>query len=215
MAESAAMDAGLLQNDLIAAINGTSVTTIQEVLTAIEPYEPGTTVTVDYIRNGQAAQVSATLKACANVAPNVNVFEHEIEIDGDSDHQDQRVIIIKKKKCESPKDAVTSDEEGSEEGTVTENVWIDQAGAQTLQLETLDIFPNPTDSKLTVQFKAPAGPLNVRIVDLNGKEIVNDERNDFNGDYQETFDLSNQAKGTFILMITQDGQVFTEKIILQ
>jgi hypothetical protein len=82
-------------------------------------------------------------------------------------------------------------------------------------VQSMDIFPNPTDGKLMLVFTAPVAPTIVKVVDISGKEVYAEELVDFDGKYNKEIDLSKGAKGTMILSIHQGDKVFSEKIILQ
>jgi len=176
---SGAADAGMLKEDVITSINGTTISTIDDVLEVLAPFESNEVISINYLRNGQASQVNATLKACGNVA--AEEIEEEIEW-----------------------------EEGEQESFISE-----EEQASDLDLELLDIFPNPTDSKLTIQFKADALPTTVKVVDVNGREVYEEVLNDFDGAYNKVVDLSKAPAGTLILSIQQGDKVFLEKLILQ
>jgi membrane-associated protease RseP (regulator of RpoE activity) len=63
IAESAADKAGLKRSDVIKAVNGTAVETVQELRDQIKDKNVGDTVTLSIERDGQAQDVSVTLEA--------------------------------------------------------------------------------------------------------------------------------------------------------
>lgn len=60
---SAAEEAGLLEGDVITAVNGTEVTSASEIADLIATLSVGDTVIVDYTRDGETASVELTLTA--------------------------------------------------------------------------------------------------------------------------------------------------------
>ncbi len=227
---SAAADAGLVKEDVITTINGTTVLTIQDLLDVLSPLEAGAVININYLRDGATLQTDATLKACSsNVTEEIEEeFEWEGEdgeimnISGDKiifiekeGGANERTIVIKKyKKGEGEiVEGFEIDEEIELDGD--EDVDFSNEKKQTLDLETIDIFPNPTEGKLTVQFTAPAVTTTVKIVDLSGREIYSETLNSFDGKYNKEIDLSEVAKGALILSIQQNDKVFSEKLILQ
>ncbi|HEX2302697.1 MAG TPA: trypsin-like peptidase domain-containing protein [Gaiella sp.] len=58
---SAAEDAGLAVGDVITSVDGTEVTTAQELQSAIDAKQPGDRVTIGYLRNGANRTVTVTL----------------------------------------------------------------------------------------------------------------------------------------------------------
>lgn len=205
--DSGAQAAGLLEEDIITAINGTAVAQTEDVINILADYEAGTSVSIDYLRGGSAAQTNAILGDCGGTM-NIEEIEKVIEIDEDMDIDGNvnKMVIIKKREGQ-PDEIIEwtgEDELGELPGTVN-----------TLDLETLDIFPNPTDGKIRIRFTAPAKPTTVRIVDMGGKEIYNKALNSFNGNYDEELDLAKAAKGVLILSVQQGEKTFSERLILQ
>jgi S1-C subfamily serine protease len=58
---SAAADAGLQAGDIITAVNGTSVTTVEDTASAIGALSVGDEVTIDFTRGGESMSATATL----------------------------------------------------------------------------------------------------------------------------------------------------------
>ena len=58
---SPAEDAGLAVDDVITSVDGTAVTTTQELQGAIDAKQPGDKIIVDYLRNGASRTVTVTL----------------------------------------------------------------------------------------------------------------------------------------------------------
>ncbi|MDX1942250.1 MAG: TonB family protein [Saprospiraceae bacterium] len=87
--------------------------------------------------------------------------------------------------------------------------------ANTLQLESFKVSPNPTNGSLNLYFKGEKKPTDVTIFDMSGKGIFSFQLKNFNGEYSDTFDLSEFNKGVLILQIRQGEKVFSEKIVLQ
>ncbi|MBK7873106.1 MAG: TonB family protein [Saprospiraceae bacterium] len=85
----------------------------------------------------------------------------------------------------------------------------------TLQLENFKVSPNPTNGLLNLYFKAEKKPTNIAVFDASGKGIFSFQLKNFNGEYSDTFDLSEFNKGILILQIRQGEKVFSEKIVLQ
>lgn len=84
----------------------------------------------------------------------------------------------------------------------------------TLQLEELNAYPNPTLGDLNVMFRGEAVPTTVTITDVNGKVVHNESMPSFDGYYNRDLDVSKGASGTLLLTIRQDGKVVTTPVIL-
>ncbi|MDQ3190238.1 MAG: T9SS type A sorting domain-containing protein, partial [Bacteroidota bacterium] len=80
---------------------------------------------------------------------------------------------------------------------------------------TLDVFPNPTSDVFTVKFDSDqSNNFNIRLVDMQGRVLENDNLNQFSGIYQKTFDIRNYASGVYTMQIVTDKGVITRRIVL-
>ena len=57
--------------------------------------------------------------------------------------------------------------------------------------------------------------LKVRILNLVGEELINEDLQQFIGEYTKQIDLSNNAKGIYFLEIETDNGVINKKLLLQ
>jgi len=72
---------------------------------------------------------------------------------------------------------------------------------------SLSLFPNPTDGQVTIAFDASAGSdAAIRIMDMQGRVVMVQQDQKVNGNYRESFDLSNLAKGVYMVEI-QSGDL--------
>jgi len=79
IADSAADKAGLKRSDVIKAVNGTAVETVQELRDQIKDKNVGDTITLSIERDGQAQDVSVTLEAQPEPLPVANPLLPELE----------------------------------------------------------------------------------------------------------------------------------------
>jgi len=91
---------------------------------------------------------------------------------------------------------------------------ITQPTNNTLKLEGLEAYPNPTFGDIKLNFKAEAKPTTVRVVDVTGRVIFNENLNNFDGVYNRDLDVSDGAAGVLTITISQDGKIFTKNVIL-
>ena len=108
---------------------------------------------------------------------------------------------------------VTVDTDVSEVGEREENANVTES--KDLTLNMVNIFPNPTNGVVQIQFKGEAVPTKVTVTDISGREVFKDETNNFDGNYNRQIDVSSAAKGTLLLTVSQGKKNFTEKIILE
>ncbi len=228
--DSGAEAAGLLKDDIITGISGTSVMTINDVLDVLKPYEGGETVLIAYLRNNQPAQTNATLKTCENKVKmkhfesfGDNDFEFKKEMnwvfesEEEGEHHTKRIIIIKKSRKTAPEVEeleivpVEDDDVAYTEDDPLKTVSVDQP----LELVDFSMYPNPTAGNLNVEFSGEAVPTSIKIIDITGKEVYNEEILNFNGTYKNEISLVNIAKGTLMLTVMQNDKVFAEKLVAQ
>ena len=86
--------------------------------------------------------------------------------------------------------------------------------SNTLELEELNAYPNPTYGDLNVKFKGDAAPTTVTITDINGKTIFNENVPNFDGNYDRQVDVSKGAPGTLMVSIRQGGKILTTPVVL-
>ncbi|MEP1035687.1 T9SS type A sorting domain-containing protein [Ekhidna sp.] len=90
------------------------------------------------------------------------------------------------------------------------------AESNVLELEELAFFPNPSpNGRFKVRFKVPEeGELNIKVSNLEGKEVFSRYFERFGGTYSEMIDLSGQKEGIYLLEIAQGKKRLTKKIVI-
>ncbi len=63
---SAAAESGLLNGDIIYQVDDKKISTMNDLIEAVQSHKPGDAVTVHYLRNGQKGQSTATLKSATS-----------------------------------------------------------------------------------------------------------------------------------------------------
>ena len=91
---------------------------------------------------------------------------------------------------------------------------IAQPTDNTLKVEGMEAYPNPTVGDLNLKFKAAAQPTTIRIMDVQGRVIYSEDLEHFDGNYSRELDVSNGVPGVLSISISQKGKVFTKNIIL-
>ena len=83
-------------------------------------------------------------------------------------------------------------------------------------INNLAIYPNPSRDIFSVSFKSEdIQNLEVRIVNIIGEVVYNEELQQFVGEYTKSIDLSAYTKGVYFLEITTNTGVVNRKLILQ
>lgn len=88
-----------------------------------------------------------------------------------------------------------------------------EANKNNLKLEELVIHPNPTKDVINISIKGEKGPLSISISDIEGKNILRKEVDEFDGAYQDQIDLHNFPKGPLVIQIEQNGKIHNEKVV--
>ncbi|MBL7964239.1 MAG: T9SS type A sorting domain-containing protein [Flavobacteriales bacterium] len=88
------------------------------------------------------------------------------------------------------------------------------AGIEDNVLETsLDIFPNPTNGLVTVQYQLPAGTrTRVEVYNLLGEQVLEREQSVGSGMQQQTIDLGNLTNGIYSFRIIAGDHSATRKV---
>ncbi len=186
--------AGLLEGDIIKAIDGVDVKTHMQIRRQRDTHGAGDEFTITYERDGIVRKVDAQFLAC--------------------DDKKDKVIILKKKQETEKQETEISPTPEPNLNTSPSLKQVKQEN-NTLRLKELQTFPNPTAGKLSLQFKAEAIPTVLRITDIMGREVFKQDLNNFDGTYNEELNLNEFASpGTLFINIIQKDKIFTEKIIL-
>ncbi|MBR9922463.1 MAG: PDZ domain-containing protein [Bacteroidetes bacterium] len=282
---SGAQEAGLLTGDVMTSINDFPLVRHSDLSKALAQHEPGESITVTYLRNGETMQTNVVLTQrgdyakmerdpcqvfigvslsrqravegkgirVSNVISGTSAETYGV-MDGDvivrlddvavntfdellierNKHQPgdwytltvlrnetEQDIDLQFTLCDEPKEEVEEIEDPIEE-EVNDDVDIedDILDVQEPQFDgTLDLvefkaFPNPTFGNLQVTFRADAVPTQIRITDIAGKVVFQDNVQQFDGFYNKEVNLSDVAPGTLILTVSQEGRVLSEKVVL-
>jgi hypothetical protein len=77
----------------------------------------------------------------------------------------------------------------------------------------LNVFPNPATNDLNVSFNA-TGNCSTSILDLQGRTVAS-QSSTASGSKNVTFNVSNLAKGSYIVTIETEGKTYTKNIVVQ
>ena len=80
---------------------------------------------------------------------------------------------------------------------------------------SLQVYPNPTNGQVNVSFDTESSDdATISVLDLSGKVIMNLTASDLNGKYDGTIDISNLARGTYLMKI-ESGDLTTQRRIIK
>ncbi|MCB0520912.1 MAG: PDZ domain-containing protein [Lewinellaceae bacterium] len=84
----------------------------------------------------------------------------------------------------------------------------------SLELEELAAYPNPTFGNLNVRFRGEAVPTTVTVTDITGKVVHQETIQNFDGMYNKLLDVSAGSPGNLVLSIRQDGKIISTPVVL-
>ena len=105
--------------------------------------------------------------------------------------------------------------------TVRDEGWsfdfhVDGVGFEETFVDNLAIYPNPTTGILNVKFDSEKqGNIQVKLISVSGQVILDEEMNAASGQYNYNLDISNQAKGIYLLSIISDNEKIDRKVVLK
>jgi membrane-associated protease RseP (regulator of RpoE activity) len=94
------------------------------------------------------------------------------------------------------------------------NINVNANASKELKLEVFSASPNPTQDMVNISFRGEAVPTSVSLYDLTGKVLFQQTLNDFNGEYNQRFDLNAYAKGIVVVQVLQGEKVFAKQIVV-
>lgn len=225
---SAAEKMGLKAGDRITAINGEAVADFDALAERIRAMEPGSEVKVTAQRDGRAQDFTGALgERKAHVymkgMDGMNGFHWNGMAPEDRDALRREMDELRREmdqlRREMGKDIrrevrvrVQARELSEEEKAVLRQKGV--AVDKQLQLGELSAFPNPSAGHYRLQFEVPErGDLMVDVHDAKGERVYQERIIGFKGRYERTLDLSDQATGSYYLVITQGGKTATVKLV--
>ena len=80
----------------------------------------------------------------------------------------------------------------------------------------LDIYPNPSRDIFNVTFTSEeVQNVTIKVVNMIGEQVFNEELTEFTGKYRKTIDMINQPKGVYFIEVMTPNGGINKKIVLQ
>ena len=83
------------------------------------------------------------------------------------------------------------------------------------ELVSLNVYPNPASTEVNVSFEAKNADYSVKLVDLQGRVIANQNLTNLNGTQVISIPTENVAKGSYIVSITSNGMTSTKSVVIK
>lgn len=89
-------------------------------------------------------------------------------------------------------------------------------GVETRELiSNFHLYPNPASDKLNIGFDVNTmQDVQIRMTSANGKTVYTKNENNFNGRFSSQIDVSNLAKGIYLLTISGDKGIYNRKVVI-
>lgn len=93
---------------------------------------------------------------------------------------------------------------------IEEAAGVISLGTQSLDSDSISIFPNPFKNKIFVNLASISNKVSVKVYDILGKEII---IKNFNNNKLIELPVQNLSKGLYFINIEADSETYTKKII--
>ncbi|MEO6189496.1 MAG: PDZ domain-containing protein [Saprospiraceae bacterium] len=202
---SGAEAAGLQEGDLIMSVNKHKITNINELLDQLSNFSPGDKVKLRVLRNGIVMKKTIELSSRIEVTQfksccykgQKECTKNSIDIEEEQKEAKKLTELKKFKKFNFDKQVETNDQESE----------------TNLNVSVISASPNPNQGKMTIKYSGDKAPFEVKVIDLNGKELFKDSINDESGEYNKEV-VIDKAIGTVIVHVNQGKKHSTAKIIM-
>jgi hypothetical protein len=78
------------------------------------------------------------------------------------------------------------------------------------------VIPNPSTGIFNLDIQGSKNvDINVRITDIEGKVVFQEQKKSVDQDYSKTIDLTDFPKGVYVIKVENEGQVITKKVVLR
>jgi len=88
-------------------------------------------------------------------------------------------------------------------------------GINELDLVALNVYPNPASDVVNVSFEATNADYTIKLIDLQGRVIANQNLTNLNGTQVISIPTENVAKGSYIVSITSNGLTSTKSVVIK
>ncbi|MCB9194452.1 MAG: PDZ domain-containing protein [Flavobacteriales bacterium] len=236
---SAAEEMGIKEGDRILSVNGDRVKDFDELAGRIREMEPGDEVTLAVQRDGKDLSLKGELgrrqgstwmlppnAPVAPVPPMAPMPDYP-GMSRDEREEMRREMDDLRREMTRLRHEIRGEATGGpdmggsmEEPSGPEQQMLVSKGVndldKKLDLPDLQCYPNPSHGSYHLEFDVPQrGDLMVDVHDATGERVYHETITGFKGHYERTLDLSDLDDGTYFLVIAQNGQATSRKLVEQ
>ncbi|WP_423737639.1 T9SS type A sorting domain-containing protein [Chitinophaga caseinilytica] len=177
-------------------------------------------ITVTGTRRPQATALKSDAAQTVKEVPVITVTGYSLAVSPDSSDRRRRTVAAMRAmeqkndpnyriRTGNSKDSVYRLIVDTYSKALTSNV----PAAASIQTEH---YPNPTDGVVTFAYSlSKPGKGNIRVTDINGREIYRKSIDGLTGSQKEQINLSGKPAGTYIVTLTHDRATMTSRIVKQ
>jgi lipopolysaccharide export LptBFGC system permease protein LptF len=131
-------------------------------------------------------------------------FNFNSEDDKTSNTNQKRVVIIQRSRSkETKKEAKPKS-------------ILEEGKSKDFEINDFNYYPNPNNGKFDVSFSLPnKGDLKITITDSDGRTFYDETLQNFSGQYEQSFNLSEEGAGVYFLKIIQGKGWMTKKVVVK
>lgn len=220
---STAKEMGMKEGDVLVAINSNPIIDWSDISMALGLVKAGSTVSVDYLRDGKKVNASKAIKSLCDARKSTSYYYNSDDkekensnwvirgfsrTENNANPQTIRVNPANVKASMQDIDKADSDKLKAQ--------GVNMPVINNLRLEKINLYPNPSKGMFKLQFDLPEkGQTEVKVFNSAGRTIYEYELGNFSGDFSDEVDISQNGTGTYFLQIRQGEKYASKKIILQ
>lgn len=220
---STAKDMGMKEGDVLVAINSNPIIDWSDITIALGTIKAGSTVSVDYLRDGKKVNASKAIKSLCDARKSTSYYYNSDDKDKDNGNwvlkglsrtensaspQNTRVNPANVKAHMEDMDKADADK--------LKALGVNMPVINNLRLEKINLYPNPSKGMFKLQFDLPEkGQTEIKVFNAAGRIIYEYELGNFTGEFSDEVDISQNGTGTYFLQIRQGEKYASKKIILQ
>ena len=220
---STAKEMGMKAGDVLVAINSNPIIDWSDISMALGIIKAGSTVSVDYLRDGKKVNASKAVKSLCEARKSTSFYYNS----DDKEKENSNWAIRGFNRTENSANPQTirvnpanvkahMEDMDKADADKLKALGVNMPVINNLRLEKINLYPNPSKGMFKLQFDLPEkGQTEVKVFNSAGRTIYEYELGNFSGDFSDEVDISQNGTGTYFLQIRQGEKYASKKIILQ
>lgn len=217
IAKSTAESLGMEDRDVILTINDYTIIDWDDISTAIDNMSVGENIKVTYMRdNRELTGIQAIKSYCETKGlsgiDQFNFGDREIVVTGIERKNSDRTF----KAVDFTNVVVNVQDISQEESSKLRSVGGVRLGNNTLQVNNLELAPNPQKGLFKLRFNLPgSGSTRVQIFNDTGRNIYDYDLGNYSGSFEDEVDISQNGNADYFITVSQNNRVMAKKIVLR